>query len=100
MVTTTIKLVTIITEGILEGRIIDAITRLGAKGYTLSEVRGHGTSGISGNQWYGPQVRIETLVGPEVADRILHHLQDHYFTDYSMAAYVETVEVVRSEKYL
>jgi nitrogen regulatory protein PII len=100
MATTTIKLVTIIAEGVLEEWLIEAITRLGAKGYTLSEVRGHGTRGVTENQWYGQKVRIETLVGPEIADLILRHLQDHYFNDYSVVAYVETVEVVRGEKYL
>ncbi len=100
MQTTPIKLVTIIAEGVLEERIITDIKRLGARGYTLSDVRGHGTRGISASFWDGAQIKIETLVPPQVADHILEHLAKTYFTDYAVVAYVENVDVVRGEKYI
>ncbi|MCU0492203.1 MAG: transcriptional regulator [Chloroflexaceae bacterium] len=100
MNTTTIKLITIIAEGVLKDRLIDAILKRGAKGYTLSEVHGHGSRGISASFWDGAQVRIETLVSPAVAEKILQHLSDEYFKDYAVVAYAENVEVVRGEKYM
>lgn len=100
MRTTTIKLVTIIAEGILKDRLLADIMRLGAKGYTYSDVHGHGTRGISASFWEGAQIKIETIVSAAVADKILDHLNSEYFTDYAVVAYVETVDVARGEKYV
>lgn len=100
MATTPVTLVTIIAEGVLRERLLAEITRLGAKGYTIGEVHGHGSSGISAQFWTGAQVRIETLVAPAVAERIMAHLERTYFDTYSVIAYVSEVRVVRAEKYL
>ncbi|WP_129671843.1 DUF3240 family protein [Candidatus Chloroploca sp. Khr17] len=99
MNTVTIKLVTIVAEGLLRNRIIDDLLKLGAKGYTISEVHGHGSTGISEQFKDGPQVRIETLVADDVAARILQHLQERYFNTYSVIAYVLDATIVRAEKY-
>jgi nitrogen regulatory protein P-II 2 len=89
-----------IAEGLLEDRLLQEIQKLGARGYTCSAVHGHGTRGISESFWEGAQVKIETLVSPETAERILDHLVAHYFHDYAVIAYVSVVETVRGEKYL
>ncbi len=98
MAAVSLKLVTVIAEAVLEERLVRALLSLGAKGYTLSEVRGSGARGVRAG---GPEVnvKIETVVSPEVADRILAHLAERYFTHYAVIAYVETVAVVRGEKY-
>ncbi len=100
METTTISLVTIIAEGVLRERLLDDLKRLGARGWTIGEVQGHGIRGISEYFWAGSQVRIETLVSPAVGEAILAHLQEHYFTDYSVTAFVHDVRVVRAERYV
>lgn len=96
---TTVTLLTIIAEGLLRERLIDDVMRLGASGYTLSEVHGRGTRGIAGQFWHGAQVRIEALVGAATADSILAHLETHYFADYSVIAYTTEVRVLRADKY-
>ncbi|NOK62289.1 MAG: nitrogen regulatory protein P-II [Chloroflexi bacterium AL-W] len=96
---TTIKLVTIIAEGVLETRLIEEIKDLGARGYTISEVRGRGTRGITTGFWEGHQVKIELLVNATVAEQILEHLESHYFVDYAVIAYMQSVDVVRKDKY-
>lgn len=100
MATTPVTLVTIIAEGVLRERLLAEITRLGAKGYTIGEVHGHGSSGISEQFWTGAQLRIETLVAPAVADQILAHLETNYFSSYSVIAYLSEVRVARAAKYL
>lgn len=99
METTTLKLVTIIAEAVLEDRLLRELRSLGARGYTIGEVRGEGTRGIHASEWEGPSLRIETLVSPEVAARILAHLADRYFTDYAVVAYAVDAQVVRGDKY-
>ena len=99
METTTLKLVTIIAEAVLEDRLLRELRSLGARGYTIGEVRGEGTRGIHASEWEGPSLRIETLVSPEVAASILAHLADRYFTDYAVVAYAVDAQVVRGDKY-
>lgn len=100
MQTTRLKLVTIIAEAILEERLINELRKLGARGYTVGRVRGEGTRGIHASDWEGDNLRIETLVGPEVADRIMNHLAGTYFQDYAVIVYSVDAEVIRGEKYL
>lgn len=94
-----LKLVTIIAEAVLNDRIIRELKGMGAKGYTITQVRGEGSRGVRASDWEGQNVKIETLVSAVVADNILQHLADHYFTLYAVVAYVQTVEVVRGDKY-
>ncbi len=100
MATNPITLVTIIAEGVLRERLVADLKRLGARGYTISDVHGHGSSGVSEQFWASPQLRIEALVSAANADAILSHLQEHYFADYSVIAYATEVRVMRSEKYM
>jgi nitrogen regulatory protein P-II 2 len=100
MQTTTLKLVTIIAEHVLQERLIKEIKLLGARGYTLSEVRGEGTRGIHASDWQGGNLKIETLVAPDVADLILERLADAYFTNYAVIVYAHTVDVIRGGKFV
>jgi hypothetical protein len=44
-------------------------------------------------------VRIETVVGPETARRILDCLAERYFPHHAAIAWTSDVAVVRGEKY-
>lgn len=100
MRTTTIKLVTIIAERVLQERLINDIMALGARGYTLGDVSGAGTHGIRQVEFVeGRNVRLETLVRPDVAQHILEYLAEVYFPDYAIVAYATDATVVRGEKY-
>jgi nitrogen regulatory protein P-II 2 len=98
--TTKLKLVTVIAERILEERLLRELRQLGARGYTVGEARGEGTRGLHTMDWEGQNVRIETLVSPEVAERIMVHVASHYFADYAVIVYAVDAEVLRSDKYL
>jgi nitrogen regulatory protein PII len=95
-----LKLVTIVAEPVLEEQLTQALRRLGARGFTVTESRGEGSRGMRASEVPGEGVRIETVVGEEVADRILDHVARQYFPNYAVIAYVATVEVVRGEKYV
>jgi nitrogen regulatory protein PII len=95
-----LKLVTIVAEPVLEEQLTQALRRLGARGFTVTESRGEGSRGMRASEVPGEGVRIETVVGDEVADRILDHVARQYFPNYAVIAYVATVEVVRGEKYV
>lgn len=76
-----------------------AITALGARGYSVGHVRGQGSRGVRASDWEGQNVRIETLVLPEVAEKILEHLTREYFQNFAVIAYTQDAAVVRGEKY-
>ncbi len=95
-----LQLVTIVAEPVLEERLIDALHRLGARGHTVAEVRGAGSRGMRASDPPGQGVRIEVVVSTAVADRILEHVAEHYFSNYAVIAFVSDVAVVRGEKYV
>jgi nitrogen regulatory protein P-II 2 len=100
MDTVSLRLVTVIAEAFLGSQLLDEIKALGARGYSVSEVRGEGSRGVRASEWEGLNLKIETLVGAELADRILHHVAVNYFPNYAVVAYVTDVRAVRGEKYL
>jgi len=98
--TTPVKLVTIIAESVLEERLVRDVKRLGARGFTRSEVHGEGSRGRRVGDVEGANVRLECLVSAEVADRIVTELAEHYFENYAIVTFVEDVAVVRGHKYV
>ncbi len=95
-----LKRITIISEALLEERLLTDLRRLGARGYTITEARGEGSRGVRASEWEGNNIKIETIVAPELALTILAWLSERYFVSYAVIAYQETVEVVRGEKYI
>lgn len=99
MITTPLKMVVIVAEPVLEGRLTTELRELGATGCTVLEGRGEGSRHAHATDMPGSNVRIEAIVRPEVADRIMEHVSTHYFTHYSFIAYVVDVAVARGAKY-
>lgn len=99
MATVTLKLVTIVTERILKDKLLEEIKELGAKGYTTTKVNGEGSRGVRASQWEGQNVKIETLVGPAVAEKIIDYIAEHYFEHYAVIVYAQDVSAVRGTKY-
>ncbi len=100
MQTAQLSLITIIAEHILRERIIEDIRTAGATGFTLTEVYGEGTRGVRASTWQGNNIKVETLVSAEVAERILERLSDTYFEHYAVIAYRSSIEVIRGAKFL
>jgi len=48
----------------------------------------------------GSNIRIETIVSPEVADHLLEVISTEYFERFAVIAYLSTVSVIRGEKYV
>ncbi|MFQ3598777.1 MAG: transcriptional regulator [Chloroherpetonaceae bacterium] len=100
MKTVSLKLLTIIADEALQKRLIADVKKLGAKGYTLEKAYGEGAHGGRISQWEGENIRLELLVGAELADKILEKLMRDYFEKYSIIAYLSDAQVLRGEKFL
>jgi len=94
------KLVTIVTESILEKKIAKDILRIGARGYTITEASGQGERGMRSSDWeQSRNIRLEVICDSAVATRIVEHMSKTYYDDYAMIVFVHDVEVVRPEKF-
>lgn len=95
-----LKLVTIVAERILRSRLVNEVRELGARGFTITEVTGEGSRGVRASEWEGSNVKLEMIVSPDVAVRIVDHVSATYFAWHAVIVYVQDVNVVRGEKYL
>lgn len=87
-------LLTIIGESILEEWIIDDVTRLGARGYTITDARGRGTHGTRRGNWRaGGNVRIDVIGPGDLCARITEHLAREYEKDYGLLMYTTPVSL-------
>lgn len=93
-------LVTIIAESILESRLLEDLTGLGVRGYTIMQARGSGARGTRHADWDQNQnIRIEVVCDDAVAASIVEAFQRKYYENYAMVIYVSDVRVARPEKF-
>lgn len=94
------KLLTVVCEAALETTLLHDLESLGARGYTVIDVRGKGSRGQRDATW-GPlaNIRVEVLCNAQTAEVILNALRARYSEDYSMILFVADVEVLRPEKF-
>ncbi len=100
MKTVPLTLLTVIAESVLKDRLIQDLRYAGAKGFTITDADGEGHRQRRMGEIFGANIRVETIVSDEVADRLLHLLSTEYFERYAVIAFLSTVNVVRGEKYV
>ncbi|MCA8985854.1 MAG: transcriptional regulator [Planctomycetaceae bacterium] len=100
MKTVPLCMLTIIAESILKERLIHDLRQAGAKGFTITDAEGEGARQRRVGEILGENIRLETIVSPEVADRLLQIISAEYFDRYAIIAYLSTVSVIRGEKYI
>lgn len=100
MFPSTRKLLTIITEAVIEEPLLRDIEALGAHGYTVTDARGKGHRGRRDATW-GPNanIRVEILCNDDSAMAIFNGVRERYYENYSMILFVSDVEVLRPEKF-
>ncbi|MBL9152627.1 MAG: hypothetical protein JNK37_09090 [Verrucomicrobiales bacterium] len=94
-----LRKVTVIAERVLRDDLLDLLKELGATGWTLTAVEGEGTRGIRASEWEGRNVQIDTIVSPDLAERLMDEIGRRYFADWSLIIYAADVDVMRGEKY-
>ena len=94
------KLVTIITETVVESRLCKDLSELGATGYTIANARGSGSRGVRSADWSSSgNIRVEVVCDETVARRIEEHLREHYYADFAMILFESDVSVLRPDKF-
>ena len=88
------KLITIVAEEILRDQLAHKILELGAKGCSYHSTLGLGTHKERHNDVFSANFQMKVVCPPNVADKILSHLDEHYFGKFAIVAWVSDVEVV------
>jgi nitrogen regulatory protein PII len=100
MNTTKRKLLTVVTEAVIEEQIVSDLKKLGAHGYTIVEARGAGAHGVRGaEERFTSNIRVEIICDEVTADRIVIHFQKTYYDNYAMISYITDVDILRPNKF-
>jgi nitrogen regulatory protein P-II 2 len=99
METQPVTLLTIVAEHVLRERLIAEVQKAGARGYTVYEVEGEGSRHRRVSEVLGANIKLEVIVGQDVAERLLGVLARDYFPQFAVIAYTSTIHVIRGEKY-
>ncbi len=94
------KLVTIVTEALIEKDLTRELENLGVLGYTITDARGRGSRGTRDATWeHGASIRLEIICDDTLAEAISEYLRKHYYEKYAMVLFVSDVSVLRAEKF-
>jgi hypothetical protein len=74
--------------------------RIGAHGYTVSDVRGQGSHGARSALWGADRsIRMEILCDQATSRAILTHVEERYFRNFAMVVFEADVGVLRPDKF-
>ena len=94
------RLLTIVTEAVLERELVAELDALGVRGYTITDARGRGGRGPRKSDWAQEgNVRIEIVCEPAVAERVAARLRERYYDHYAMILFMQDVSVLRPDKF-
>jgi hypothetical protein len=94
---TGLKVVVLICEEALESLVCVDILAAGAKGYTVSTVRGRGNRGVRDAGWLlSSNARFEIMCTEEVALRLIAVVEHKYAQHYGLIVYMHDVLASRS----
>ena len=94
------KLLVIIAEAAIEKSLVDDVRRLGAQGYTVSDVRGGGRGGTRAGDWEADRsVELKVIASEAVADAIARHVLATYCPNYAVTMFLAEAHVLRPEKF-
>ncbi|MEK6257299.1 MAG: SulP family inorganic anion transporter [Planctomycetota bacterium] len=95
-----IRRITVIAPLSLDGRLQEEFIKLGATGYTATACMGAGRRGLEKDPTASePQIRIEVLALPDVADTMLAYLHREIVPLFPVTACIETVEVLKPDEF-
>ena len=94
------RLLTIVTEAVLERELLAELEALGVRGYTITDTRGQGGRGRRQSDWTQEgNIRIEIVCEPALAERIATRMRERYYDHYAMILFLQDVNVLRPDKF-
>ena len=94
------RLLTVVTEAVLERELVAELELLGVRGYTITDARGKGNRGQRQSDWaQDGNIRIEIVCEPALAERVAVRLRERYYDHYAMILFLQDVSVLRPDKF-
>lgn len=94
------KLLTIVTEAVIEDELLRELDANGVQGYTVSDARGRGARGERRAGWRrDANIRVEVVCRAELAQRLVQRLEERFLANYAMILTLTDVEVLRGDKF-
>ena len=94
------QLLTIICEADIERQLVADLRSRGVRGYTITDARGHGKHGDRDALWpASANIRIEALCDSHILSATLIMLEENYFKNHGLVAFVSEVAVLRADKF-
>lgn len=94
------RLLTVITEAVLERELLGELEALGVRGYTVTDARGKGGRGRRQSDWAQEgNIRVEIVCEPTLATRVATRLRERYYDHYAMILFLQDVSVLRPDKF-
>ena len=94
------RLLTVVTEAVLERELVAELESLGVRGYTITDARGRGSRGQRQSDWaQDGNIRIEIVCEVALAERVATRLRERYYDHYAMILFLQDVSVLRPDKF-
>lgn len=83
------------TETALESQLVEEITKRGAAGYTITNARGRGDTGLRAASWEAnSNIKVEIICSASIANEIGEALRKKYAENYAMKIFTSAVNVI------
>jgi hypothetical protein len=90
----------IVTEALLEAKLLRDARALGAQSWTVTEVRAASREGVREGAWEADRtVELKLICEPQVADAIAEHVLLQYAANFSVAITLSSVWVLRPDRF-
>jgi len=94
------RMVTLVTEALLERSLIAELEALGVRGFTITDARGKGSRGTRQSDWgQAGNIRVEVICDPALAERIADRVRERFYDHYAMILFMQDVDVLRPDKF-
>jgi hypothetical protein len=94
------RLLTVVTEAVLERELVAELESLGVRGHTITDARGRGSRGRRQSDWaQDGNIRLEVVCEPALAERVAARLRERYYDHYAMILFMQDVNVLRPDKF-
>ena len=94
------KLITIVCEAYARDAVTKLLLEVGAQGWTLFPVEGHGSQGHrAADIPESANIQVEVVIKTEAAHILLERLDSECFERYAMIAFQSDVHVLRAQKF-
>jgi len=94
-----VALLTVVTESLVENRLLEDLSACGVAGWTITPARGVGPANRRLSEIEGGNSKIEVLASREVVEKVWEVLTSKYFPNYAVTAWQSQVLVSRFDRY-